>query len=76
VKEPHAAPEAQESITSLKDTRILYRQTGVSQICPQLWELGVKILLTRSTACNNMVGLFEQHHQIKAVTKTKYKRLS
>lgn len=40
------------------------------QICPQLRELGVKIFPTRCPACNNMVRLFGEHLQIKAVTKT------
>lgn len=69
VKEPHVAPEAWGSITSLKDTTIFYRQTGVSQMCPQLWGLGVEILPTRGTASKNTVVLFGNHYQIKAETK-------
>lgn len=60
-----------ESVTVLKDdTPILYRQTRVSQITLQLRELGVRIFPTRCPACNNMVRLFGEYRQIKAVTKT------
>lgn len=75
VKEPHTAPEAQESIASLKDTTILYRQTRVCHICPQLWESGMKILPTRGKACNNQVGLLGEHHELKAVNKTDYQKV-
>lgn len=60
---------SRKSITALKDTTNLYRQTRVSQICPQLRESGVKIPPTRCPACNNMARLFGEHCQIKAVIK-------
>lgn len=57
-------------IIALKDIVILYRQTGVSQIYPQLKELEVKIIPSRCPVCSNMARLFGEHIQTKAVTQT------
>lgn len=59
-------------IIALKDMKIIYRQTGMSQICPQLKELEVKIIPSRCPACSNMARLFGEHIQTKAVTKTEW----
>lgn len=42
----------------------------MSQICPQLKELEVKIIPSRYPSCSNMARLFGEHIQTKAVTKT------
>lgn len=64
-----------DSITAVKDTALLHRLTGVSQIWPQLWEMGVKIFPTRCPAGSNVVGLLGEQHQIKEVTKAEFQKL-